>query len=97
MLAVVELRSNTMKLGVHAQELEAALALADSAWVFDANEIMQETAGAPRFDDIDELLRAVQDAARTGDTVVVMSNGGFGGFAQRLVELLQSSDVGEPD
>lgn len=93
-LAVVELRSNTMKLGVHAAQLQEALELADAAWVFDASGA-QEAPGAPRFDDIDGLLRAVRGATRDGDTVVVMSNGGFGGFARRLVEQLQESQEEE--
>lgn len=84
LLAVVELRSNTMKLGIHAQALDEALALADRAWVRTPHSGMTEAVNATVLHDIDTLLAAVIETVRPGDTIVVMSNGGFEGFAGRL-------------
>ncbi len=94
LLAVVELRSNTMKLGIHALELNESLELADEAWLFAGDDAAPAHSGVPRFSDIDALLRAVHQVARANDIIVVMSNGGFGGFARRLVALLESG-IGE--
>jgi len=85
LLAVVELRSNTMKLGVHARALDKALALADLAWVRTPPATTMDATHATVMQDIDALLATVVEAVRPGDTLVVMSNGGFDGFSRRLV------------
>ena len=45
---------------------------------------------AQAFDDLDSLVRQVAAAARAGDHVLVMSNGGFGGVHGRLLDTLQA-------
>ena len=96
-LAVLEPRSNTMKLGVHKHELAASVAAADQAFWFQPDNIhwsLAEVAAAgpvpaQSFTAHDELIRAIVAAARPGDRVIVMSNGSFGGMPRRLLAALQ--------
>lgn len=94
-LAVIEPRSNTMKQGVWATALAPSLAQAD--WVFcysaqlgwdvkDALSSLGER--ALTFDRIEDLIEGVVVRAQSGDQVLVMSNGGFGGLHARLLKRL---------
>jgi UDP-N-acetylmuramate: L-alanyl-gamma-D-glutamyl-meso-diaminopimelate ligase len=94
-LAVIEPRSNTMKLGTMKAALPASLAAADRVYCYAAN--LGWDAGAALAplgdrahvtDDLGQLVDAVVGAARPGDRIVVMSNGGFGGVHGRLLEAL---------
>jgi UDP-N-acetylmuramate: L-alanyl-gamma-D-glutamyl-meso-diaminopimelate ligase len=94
-LAVLEPRSNTMKLGVMKDALAASLAPADAAYVYDARlgwdaaEALRPLGARARcVGELDELLALVAKEARPGDHVVIMSNGGFGGLHARLLERL---------
>ncbi|MCP5153846.1 MAG: UDP-N-acetylmuramate:L-alanyl-gamma-D-glutamyl-meso-diaminopimelate ligase [Ectothiorhodospiraceae bacterium] len=97
-LAVLDPASNTMRRGVHRATLGPALDAADRAWVhrppslgFDPEEIARTSAVPVAFEaDIDRLVAAVVEAARPGDHVLVMSNGGFGGFHHRLARALEA-------
>lgn len=94
-LAVLEPRSNTMKLGVMKQALPASLVDADLVFCYganlgwDANEalapISQKSAV---FDDLDAMVKAITEKAKNGDQILVMSNGGFGGIHQKLLTAL---------
>jgi UDP-N-acetylmuramate: L-alanyl-gamma-D-glutamyl-meso-diaminopimelate ligase len=94
-LAVLEPRSNTMKLGVMKDALPASLRDADQVFCYGANlgwdaaaalAPLQEKAAS--FDDLNTLVAAVASAARPGDHVLVMSNGGFGGVHGKLLAAL---------
>jgi UDP-N-acetylmuramate: L-alanyl-gamma-D-glutamyl-meso-diaminopimelate ligase len=99
-LAVLEPRSNTMKLGTMKAQLPGALRGADlvfcygartgkSALGWDPAEALAPLGDKARsFDDIDVLVDAVVAAARPGDHVLVMSNGGFGGVHGKLLAAL---------
>ncbi|MDP3701578.1 MAG: UDP-N-acetylmuramate:L-alanyl-gamma-D-glutamyl-meso-diaminopimelate ligase [Hylemonella sp.] len=94
-LAVFEPRSNTMKLGTMKAQLpwsleEATLAFCHSGGLgWDAREALAPMgARAQVADSIDELLRQVVAAARPGDHILCMSNGGFGGVHQKLLDAL---------
>jgi UDP-N-acetylmuramate: L-alanyl-gamma-D-glutamyl-meso-diaminopimelate ligase len=101
-LAVLEPRSNTMKLGVMKAQLPASLADADLVFGYgapagrDALGWDLAAALAPlgdkarAFNDIGQLVQAVAAAARPGDHVLVMSNGGFGGVHQKLLDALSA-------
>jgi UDP-N-acetylmuramate: L-alanyl-gamma-D-glutamyl-meso-diaminopimelate ligase len=101
-LAVLEPRSNTMKLGVMKAQLPASLADADlvfgygalsgrDALGWDLAEALAPLGDKARaFNDIDALVKAVLDAAQPGDHVLVMSNGGFGGVHQKLLDALST-------
>jgi len=94
-LAVLEPRSNTMKLGVMKDRLPAALALADRVFCY-TNGLGWDVAGAlaplgeraSTTGDLDQLVAAVVAEARPGDHVLVMSNGGFGGVHEKLLAAL---------
>jgi UDP-N-acetylmuramate: L-alanyl-gamma-D-glutamyl-meso-diaminopimelate ligase len=97
-LAVVDPRSNTMKLGVMKDRLAASLAGADRIFCYSAG--LQWDAGAVLaslgakavvFDDIKRLVEAIAGDARHGDHVLVMSNGGFGGIHDKLLARLAKS------
>ncbi|SMY37947.1 UDP-N-acetylmuramate:L-alanyl-gamma-D-glutamyl-meso-diaminopimelate ligase [Photobacterium andalusiense] len=95
-LAVLEPRSNTMKLGVHKHDLAPALGAADEVFLFQPDNIpwsVQEIADQcpqPAFcsDDIDKLVAKIVESAQSGDTILVMSNGGFSGIHDKLLAAL---------
>jgi UDP-N-acetylmuramate: L-alanyl-gamma-D-glutamyl-meso-diaminopimelate ligase len=94
-LAVLEPRSNTMKLGVLKDQLAASLAGAERVFCY-TQGLGWDAAAALRplgdkaevHADLDALVAAVVSAARPGDHLLVMSNGGFGGIHGRLLERL---------
>jgi UDP-N-acetylmuramate: L-alanyl-gamma-D-glutamyl-meso-diaminopimelate ligase len=96
-LAVVEPRSNTMKIGVHRDQLAPALALADRAWFLNSPELGWDlpAAVAPLGDrarfaaDVEALAKQLAADTRPGDHVLVMSNGGFGGLHDKLLAELR--------
>jgi UDP-N-acetylmuramate: L-alanyl-gamma-D-glutamyl-meso-diaminopimelate ligase len=97
-LAVFEPRSNTMKLGTMKSQLPWSLKHADLAFChaggldWDAREaLITMGAQAQVADDIDTLLAQVCAAARPGDHIVCMSNGGFGGVHAKLLQALQAT------
>ncbi len=102
-LAVLEPRSNTMKLGTMKDALPGSLSAADLVFGFGAKGEGKDALGwdlgaalaplgdkARAFDDLGTLVTAVAAAARPGDSVLVMSNGGFGGVHQKLLDALQA-------
>ncbi|MBL8343261.1 MAG: UDP-N-acetylmuramate:L-alanyl-gamma-D-glutamyl-meso-diaminopimelate ligase [Rubrivivax sp.] len=97
-LAVFEPRSNTMKLGTMKAQLPWALEEADLAfalqgpWGWSVAEALAPLGAAARVaDSVPALVQAVAAAARPGDHIVVMSNGGFGGIHAQLLEALPPS------
>jgi UDP-N-acetylmuramate: L-alanyl-gamma-D-glutamyl-meso-diaminopimelate ligase len=94
-LAVFEPRSNTMKLGTMKAQLPWALEEADLSFChsgglsWDAREVLAPMGEqAMVCDSIDKLVAAVVRAAKPGDHVLCMSNGGFGGVHGKLLEAL---------
>lgn len=99
-LAVLEPRSNTMKLGVMKQKLPGSLADADLVFCYgersgknalgwDLRETLTLLGEKARvFDDLDSLADSVAASARSGDHILVMSNGGFGGIHQKILDRL---------
>ncbi|HML81306.1 MAG: UDP-N-acetylmuramate:L-alanyl-gamma-D-glutamyl-meso-diaminopimelate ligase [Thiomonas sp.] len=99
-LAVFEPRSNTMKLGAMKALLPGALSGADLSFGYAGGlgwnlaEALQPLGDkAQAFDDLGALVAAVAAAARPGDRVLVMSNGGFGGVHDKLLDALQARDL----
>jgi len=102
-LAVLEPRSNTMKLGTMNAQLPASLQNADLVFCYGArggrNALGWEPAQvlapmgarARSFDDLEALVQAVTVEARPGDHVLVMSNGGFGGVHDKLLAAIAAA------
>jgi UDP-N-acetylmuramate: L-alanyl-gamma-D-glutamyl-meso-diaminopimelate ligase len=96
LLAVLEPRSNTMKLGVMKAQLPASLAGADRIYCYaahlgwDAAEALSPLGEkATVSSDFDALIDGIAREARAGDHILVMSNGGFGGIHDRLLAALR--------
>ncbi|OSZ64731.1 UDP-N-acetylmuramate:L-alanyl-gamma-D-glutamyl-meso-diaminopimelate ligase [Hydrogenophaga sp. IBVHS2] len=94
-LAVFEPRSNTMKLGTMKSQLPWSLERADLAFChsggldWDATEALAPMGQRAQVcGDVPSLVAAVAAAARPGDHIVCMSNGGFGGIHARLLQAL---------
>ena len=94
-LAVLEPRSNTMKLGVMKAQLPASLADADAVYCYGehlgwdaAAALAPLGAKACVENSLPELVAQVARSARPGDHVLVMSNGGFGGIHDKLLQAI---------
>lgn len=98
-IAVLEPRSNTMRMGVHNRSLAASLELADLVRLFapqdlgwDPTPYFESLEGrATIFERVDDIVARVVAEAGTGDHVLVMSNGSFGGIHQKLLDALAAS------
>jgi UDP-N-acetylmuramate: L-alanyl-gamma-D-glutamyl-meso-diaminopimelate ligase len=95
-LAVLEARSNTMKLGAMKDALAASLAHADRVFCYSANlgwdpalALAPLGANARVSDKLEALIAEVSSEARSGDHILVMSNGGFGGIHEKLLAALR--------
>ena len=98
-LAVLEPRSNTMKLGTMKEALPGSLRAADRVFCYGAN-LGWDAAGAlapmnvnegdmaQTSDDLLDLVARIVAASQPGDHILVMSNGGFGGIHQKLLDTL---------
>ncbi len=96
-LAVFEPRSNTMKLGTMKAQLPWALEEADLSFCLQGDygwnvreALAPLGAQAVAADSVDALVGAIVKAARPGDHVLCMSNGGFGGIHGKLLGALQT-------
>ncbi len=95
-VVLLEPRSNTMRMGVQVDSLPAALAAADRVCFFQCGDLKWDLAALARqvpgpadvYHDIDAMVEAVAGHARPGDHLLVMSNGGFGGIHEKLLQRL---------
>ena len=94
-LAVLEPRSNTMKLGVMKDSLPDSLASADKVFIhsaglgWDAHALFASLGARAHCEDrVEALVSSVAAEAREGDHVLAMSNGGFSGFHGKLLAAL---------
>lgn len=97
-LAVLEPRSNTMKLGTMKAALPGSLVDADLVFGFGAKDALGWDLGealaplgakASSYSELAELVQAIVRVARSGDQILVMSNGSFGGVHQKILNALQ--------
>ena len=93
-LAILDIRSNTLKMGVHQDSLSNSLILANHvilhktpqiAW--DVQQVANAHPNAQVVDSIEPILQWVQQNRYTPLHVLIMSNGGFGGLYQKLLSL----------
>ncbi len=96
-LAVLEPRSNTMKLGVCKDEIAPSLGRADEVFIFQPEQLswlvidVVDECIQPAYwsGDLDLLAEMVVKSTKPNDAILIMSNGGFGGIHKKIVEGLQ--------
>jgi len=97
-IAVLEPRSNTMRMGVHKDKLAASLALSDQVFLFQPADIdwaldtvIDELGEKARlFNSVDAMISELQRMMKPDDHIMIMSNGGFDGFHQRLIAAMEA-------
>jgi len=97
--AILEPRSNTMKMQVHNQELPQSLNQADQVFIYlppgyedKFNHLLTELSDkAQAFTDINQLINTVLEHSQCNDHLLVMSNGGFEGIHNKLLAGLEES------
>ena len=95
-IALIEPRSNTMRMGIHQGQLSRACAGADLVLWYQpegmdwslGDVVHHSTVPAKIFDNIEAGVESAVNLAQPGSHIVVMSNGGFGGIHQRLLDAL---------
>jgi UDP-N-acetylmuramate: L-alanyl-gamma-D-glutamyl-meso-diaminopimelate ligase len=95
-LAVLEPRSNTMKMGVHKETLANSWQQADHVFIFEPTNLTwsmddllaQSDVTAMLYKDMEILVKSIVSYAQPGDHILVMSNGSFGGIHNLLAEAL---------
>jgi len=83
---------------VHRDQLAPSLGVADKSWFFAPKDLGWDLKGAVAgmgdrvslAGTVDELVRELAAAARSGDHVLIMSNGGFGGLHDKLLAALRA-------
>ncbi len=97
--AVIEPRSNTMKMGVHKDHLAASTAAASEVFWFEPQGMdwslgQDIIAAAPvpshAYNCLDTLIEDIVKTRQPNEHIVIMSNGGFGGFHQKLANALKA-------
>ncbi|MCB2263618.1 MAG: UDP-N-acetylmuramate:L-alanyl-gamma-D-glutamyl-meso-diaminopimelate ligase [Candidatus Thiosymbion ectosymbiont of Robbea hypermnestra] len=99
-IAVLEPRSNTMRMDVHKESLAASLEPADQVYLFTPANLGWDPAAwfadpgrqITLCTQVDDIVDRIVAAARPGDHLVVMSNGGFGGIHRKLLDALTARD-----
>ena len=97
LLVLLDPRSNTMRMGVHADTLAPALAAADAVWLFQPADAgwdvrrVAEALACPSWSggEVAAMVENVLRHVRAGDHVVLMSNGSFGGAHERVLQGLR--------
>ncbi len=97
-IAVLEPRSNTMKLGTHKAALADSLRGADRVFVYKSPDVKWDVGDAmvplgslvAVHENLARLTEAIVAESRPGDHLVLMSNGSFGGLHERLLEALKA-------
>ena len=93
-IVIFEPRSNTMRMGIHKDTLGTAFATADQLWLYAADGLGWDpaTLNVPVetriLSGIDQIVAQVSQQSRARDHILIMSNGGFGGLHEKLIEAL---------
>ncbi len=96
-VAVIEPRSNTMNLGIHQQQLVTACEAASMVvWLkpeksgLDFNKLIADSkVPSYAFPSVEEIIMFLEENVRSGDHIIIMSNGGFGGIHEKLLKALK--------
>jgi UDP-N-acetylmuramate: L-alanyl-gamma-D-glutamyl-meso-diaminopimelate ligase len=98
-IAILEPRSNTMRMGMHKDALAASLEAADLVHLYAPADLGWDPAPvlsdlgqrATHFERVEDIVSKIAEEAEPGDHLLVMSNGGFGGIHQKLLDALTKS------
>ena len=98
LIAVLDIRSNTMKMGVHGNQLAESLAAADLVLLCKNPDLRWDLAKMAATastivdvkDDTQQIIEELSQNSQPGDQIVIMSNGGFDNIHQRLIQALQA-------
>lgn len=92
-IALLEPRSNTMRLGTHKEQIAHSLRAADQVWLYqpvglnwDLGSVLDDLGAKAQLEqNIEQLATKVAGAAQSGDHILIMSNGGFGGIHDKVL------------
>ncbi len=98
-IAILEPRSNTMRMGVHAETLADSLKVADTIYIYQPQnmewsleKVIQQIGDMAHLaNKTVNIIDAVVESAKPGDHILIMSNGGFENLHNRLIEALQNT------
>lgn len=97
-IAIIEPRSNTMRMGCHSDALPASIADADLVWWYEPpsdDSVLQalfvDDDKVAVVNSIPCIIEQVVSQAKAGDDIVIMSNGGFGGIHALLISALEKN------
>ena len=98
LIAVLDIRSNTMKMGIHSDQLAASLAAADLVLLCENPDLPWDLAKIAASattlveikKDSQQIIESLTHTVHQGDQIVIMSNGGFENIHQRLIAALQN-------
>jgi len=88
-----------MRLGVYRDSLGPSLLGADKVWLYRPKDIRWDIStvtnglNARICDEVDDIVTEVSTAAEPGDHILIMSNSGFGGFHDHLLQTLHAATV----
>ena len=97
LIAVIEIRSNTMKMGIHASQFGDSLGAADVVLLCDDKSLQWDIHAIVHSattlvlikPGIQQVIEYLTQNSRKGDQIVIMSNGGFGNIHRRLIQAMQ--------
>ncbi|NOX43610.1 MAG: UDP-N-acetylmuramate:L-alanyl-gamma-D-glutamyl-meso-diaminopimelate ligase [Gammaproteobacteria bacterium] len=99
-IAVLEPRSNTMRMGIHKNTLGASLAIADQIILYqpenlgwDLGSVGSNNRQIRIFDNIDAIISYIIDITHGGEHILIMSNGAFAGIHEKLIKRLENGKL----
>ncbi len=93
--AILEPRSNTMKMGVHKKTLTDSLMKANDVYLFEPDNLDWSLTEAAKetdfqcFKNVADIINSLLEKVSKNDHILIMSNGGFGGIHQKLIDALK--------
>ncbi|MFK8067865.1 MAG: UDP-N-acetylmuramate:L-alanyl-gamma-D-glutamyl-meso-diaminopimelate ligase [Gammaproteobacteria bacterium] len=95
-ISILEPRSNTMRMGIHKNSLENSLKNSDHNFIFQSADLDWDIGSKFKDDqkskiyfDIDSIINSIVELTKPGDHILIMSNGGFGGIHNKLLDALK--------
>jgi UDP-N-acetylmuramate: L-alanyl-gamma-D-glutamyl-meso-diaminopimelate ligase len=97
-ITIFEPRSNSMRLGIHVDQLAKAFDDSDKVFIYEPNDLqwsIQDVTNNIKpdskvFSSVDDIILDVLNEVKSGDNVLILSNGSFDGLSNKLVLQLSS-------